>query len=174
MKKEEWETGAFVPPKQETENIPGTLEKARDILQRVVAGTVFLPETQRINTENGDASQASLQKTENRQITPGKDLAFTAVAMPIPSLVRGEVLPGNPVFCATGETGKAIENAVLEQVSLELSDQRDAFVSGMEATLKIQQEILRAILGIQIGDETIARANERYVRKMAVAEGGVL
>ena len=58
--------------------------------------------------------------------------------------------------------------------AVELSDQRDAYVAGMEANLKIQQEILRAILGIQIGDETIAKANERYAHKMAVAEGGVL
>lgn len=174
MKKEELEMGVFVPPKQEIENIPGTLAKARETLCRVVAGTVFLPATHRENTENGDAAPAAKFQPENTQLMPGKDLAFPAVGLPIPSLVRGEILPGNPVFSTAGETGKAMENAVLEQVSLELSDQRDAYVAGMEATLKIQQEILRAILNIQIGDETIARANERYVRKMAVAEGGVL
>ncbi len=173
MKKEiELETGVFVPPKKENQDIPGTLGSAREILRRVLLEAGSAPvRSDPAKTENGENASAEIpgETPLSREAT-----AFSAVSAPVPGLVRGAVLPGNPVFRTAGETGKTLQNTVLEQVSLELTDQREAVTAGMEATLKVQQEILRAILGIRIGDETIARANERYARKMAVAEGGVL
>jgi hypothetical protein len=45
-------------------------------------------------------------------------------------------------------------------------------MAGHEATVAVLREILEAILGIQIGDDVIARAVTNYQRKMAVARGG--
>lgn len=45
-------------------------------------------------------------------------------------------------------------------------------LAALDASLKVQQEILQAILSIRIGDEAIARAAERYERKIAVVQGG--
>ena len=52
-----------------------------------------------------------------------------------------------------------------------MEDHTGAVLSGLEASVGVQREILEAVLGISIGDETIARAGERYYRKMAMAGG---
>jgi hypothetical protein len=44
-------------------------------------------------------------------------------------------------------------------------------LAGHEATVTVLRQILGAVLGIRIGDETIARAVNRYEEKMAVVRG---
>lgn len=172
MKKEmELEAGVIVTLPEITKDIPGALKSAGEILHRVLMGTAFVP----VN-----ANPAKTENTENRPVetgiangeTAGEISAFPTVHSPIPGIVRGEVVPLNGAFA--GEMSLSEENQVNQAFSLAMEDQTQAVNAGMEATLAIQQEILRAILGIRIGDETIARANARYARKMAIAEGGGL
>lgn len=85
-------------------------------------------------------------------------------------LVQGQILPQNRSFRTQlniAEDRQNIENSVLEQFSLQLSDRQEAITAGMEATLKIQKKILRAVQGMHL-------ENIRDMHKTASAEGGVL
>ena len=44
-------------------------------------------------------------------------------------------------------------------------------LAGHEATVEVLRQILGAVLGIRIGDDTIAQAVNRYEQKMAVVRG---
>lgn len=66
-----------------------------------------------------------------------------------------------------------------DNTALDLEDLLAAVQEAMEkqtaaimTSVAVQQQILQAVLGIRIGDEVIARAAERYERKMAVVRGG--
>ncbi len=95
----------------------------------------------------------------------------------IPFLAQGAVLPANKPFLAMvgdqkhGTNIEAPLATIQEAVALTMEDHTNALLSGLEASVGIQREILEAVLGIRIGDETIARASERYYRKMAMAGG---
>lgn len=97
----------------------------------------------------------------------------------IPFLAQGAVLPANKPFLAMvgdqkhGTNIEAPLATIQEAVALVMDDHTSAVLSGLEASIGIQKEILEAVLGICIGDETIARASERYYQKMAVAGGRV-
>lgn len=113
----------------------------------------------------------------------GERLGFSLspVALPpIPMLARGAVLPANRPFMAMvgdqrhGTNIEAPLATIQEAVALVMEDQTAAMMAGFEASVGVQQEILQAVLGIRIGDDMIARAAERYQRKMAVVRGGRL
>ena len=53
-----------------------------------------------------------------------------------------------------------------------MQDMNAGNMAGHEATVAVLQEILQAVLGIEIGDETIAKATSRYQQKLAVMRGG--
>ena len=95
----------------------------------------------------------------------------------IPILAQGAVLPANKPFLAMvgdqkhGTNIEAPLATISEAVALVMDDHTSALLTGLEASVGIQREILEAVLGIRIGDETIARASERYYRKMALAGG---
>ena len=46
---------------------------------------------------------------------------------------------------------------IQEAVALVMQDQTAAILSGVQASVGIQREILEAVLGIQIGDDVIGR-----------------
>lgn len=113
----------------------------------------------------------------------GKHFGFslpTVTAPQIPYLAQGAVLPANKPFLAVvgdqkhGTNVEAPLSTIQEAVSLVLNDQIGAITAGFEASVAVQREILEAVLGISIGDEVIANANDRYRSKMAVARGGAL
>jgi len=110
----------------------------------------------------------------------GKKFGFSIpsfLSPKIPFLAQGAVLPANKPFLAMvgdqrhGTNIEAPLSTISEAVSLVMDDHTNALLSGMEASVGIQREILEAVLGIRIGDETIAHASERYYRKMAMAGG---
>ena len=95
----------------------------------------------------------------------------------IPYLARGAVLPANrPFMAVVGDQrhGTNVEAplATIEQAVLQATAASNgAMVTALQASVGVQQEILEAVLGIHIGDDMIARAVERYNRKMAVVYG---
>lgn len=96
----------------------------------------------------------------------------------IPYLAKGAVLPaGKPFLAVVGDQhhGTNVEaplSTIQEAVALVMEDQTGAILRGFEASVGIQKEILEAVLGIQIGDEVLGRAVNRYNRRMAVIQGG--
>ena len=89
----------------------------------------------------------------------------------IPRLAQGTVVPPNKEFMAIlGDNTKEHEvvsplSTIQEAVSAVVSVQNDE-------TQYILREILEAILGIQIGDEVIGRASQRYNNSMIKMYGG--
>ncbi len=95
----------------------------------------------------------------------------------IPLLAKGAVLPANKPFLAmvgdqTHGTNIEAPLATIQQAVAEvLGDMVPAMVSGFESTVEMQNRILSAVLGIQIGDEALANAVNRYNRKMELVRG---
>lgn len=165
MKKEiEIEMGVFVPLKKETEDIPRALKNAGEILHRVLAGA-YVPPDRAYTKEEPTKGSAGVKG----QI-PAPKRAAAVSAIGLDSIVQGQILPQNRSFRTqlniAGDR-QNIENSVLEQFSLQLSDRQEAITAGMEATLKIQKKILRAVQGMHL-------ENIRDMHKTASAEGGVL
>ena len=97
----------------------------------------------------------------------------------IPYLAKGAVLPPNKPFLAMvgdqkhGTNIEAPLSTIQEAVALVMDDYAAANLAGHEATVGVLREILEAILGIQIGDEVIGQAIERYNQRMAIIKGGL-
>ena len=102
----------------------------------------------------------------------------TFQAPQIPYLARGAVLPANRPFLAMvgdqkhGTNIEAPLATIQEAVSVVMEDFSAANMAGHSATVGVLQEILGAVLGIEIGDEVIARAANRYNAKMTIMQGG--
>ena len=110
---------------------------------------------------------------------PGSTYRPVQVTAPrLPALAQGAVLPANRPFLALvgdqrhGTNIEAPLATIQEAVAAVTADQTGAIVAGFEASVGVQKEILEAVLGISIGDDTIAKACRRYERKMAVVRGG--
>ena len=112
-------------------------------------------------------------------LTPFSGLRTISVPQ-IPYLAQGAVLPANKPFLAMvgdqkhGTNIEAPLETIQEAVALVMEDYISAVLAGDEAIVAILREILQAVLGIQIGDDVIYRAAERYRSKMAVVRGGIL
>ncbi len=111
----------------------------------------------------------------------GFSFNFPQVSAPqIPLLAKGAVLPANKPFLAVvgdqtrGTNVEAPLSTIQEAVSLVMDDYSRANIAGHSATVELLRQLLNAVLGIQIGDETIAAAVSRYDRKMAVVRGGTV
>ena len=116
-------------------------------------------------------------------VVGGKRLGFSlqTVTMPrIPYLAQGAVLPANKPFMAVvgdQKNGTNIEaplTTIQEAVATVMQGQTEAILTGFEASVGIQREILEAVLGISIGDDVIGNAAMRYQSRQAIIRGGVL
>ena len=96
----------------------------------------------------------------------------------IPYLAKGAVLPANKPFLAVvgdqrhGTNIEAPLATIQEAVAVVMEDMVKSNMAGHEATVSVLQEILAAVLGIEIGDDVIGQAAARYDRKMAMVRGG--
>ena len=96
----------------------------------------------------------------------------------IPYLAQGAVLPPNKPFLAMvgdqrhGTNIEAPLSTIQEAVAMVMQDQTAAIMAGFNASVEVQREILSAVLGIQIGDDVIASAYDRYHAKLAIQRGG--
>lgn len=112
----------------------------------------------------------------------GRSFGFnisTVAAPQIPYLASGGVIT-QPTLAMVGEYAGARNNpeivapqSILEEIMASvMQDLVNSNLQGFEAVVSMLREILEAILDIEIGDEVIAKAVERYNRKMAVVRGG--
>lgn len=96
----------------------------------------------------------------------------------VPYLASGAVIPPNAPFMAVlgdqrhGTNVEAPLATIQEAVALVMEDMMASNMAGHEATVAVLQEILQAVLGIEVGDEVIGRAASRYQQKLAIMRGG--
>lgn len=96
----------------------------------------------------------------------------------IPRLATGAVIPPNREFLAVlgdqkrGTNIEAPLSTIQEAVYNVISGQNDGMKNLMFSSVEVQREILEAILGIQIGDDVIGQAANRYNRKQTIIHGG--
>lgn len=97
----------------------------------------------------------------------------------IPMLARGGVIR-QPTLAMMGEYSGAASNpeiaapqSVLQTLlASAMADNTDTLLSGFEELLAVLREILEAIYGIELTDEDVGRAVQRWQRKQAIATGG--
>lgn len=96
----------------------------------------------------------------------------------IPYLAKGAVLPANKPFMAMvgdqkhGTNIEAPLSTIQEAVAAVIGDYTSVMTAGFEASVQKQQEILDAIMGIEIGDTTIGQAAMRHQRRQNYLNGG--
>ena len=110
----------------------------------------------------------------------GKHLGFniSQITIPqIPALARGAVIPPNREFLAvlgdqsSGTNVEAPLATIQQAVAGVMQDLQDGELAALEQVVTQLQQILEAIYGIQIGDEVIGRAADRYRLHRAVITG---
>ena len=126
-----------------------------------------------INTKEGkygySGKDMSLSNPSNRSYTPA--------AASVPYLASGAVIPPNAPFMAVlgdqrqGTNIEAPLSTIQAAVANVMGDQVSAMMAGFEASIGVQQEILQAVLGIEIGDSIIGEAANRYNHEMAIMRG---
>ena len=101
----------------------------------------------------------------------------TLTAPQIPQLARGAVIPPNAPFLAmlgdqhSGTNIEAPLSTIQEAVAATMEDFSAATLAGHEATVGVLQQILEAVLGIEIGDEVLGAAANRYNTRLAAMRG---
>ena len=101
----------------------------------------------------------------------------TISAPKIPYLAKGAVIPPNAPFLAMlgdqkhGTNIEAPLSTIQEAVAVVMEDMVQSNIAGHEATVAVLQQILEAVLGIELDGETLSKAINRYNRKMAVIRG---
>ena len=95
----------------------------------------------------------------------------------IPKLAQGAVLPANRPFLAVvgdqrhGTNIEAPLSTIQEAMAAVMADSVSSNMAGHEATVTVLQKILQAVLTVDLGDEVIGAAAERYNRRMAMMKG---
>ena len=95
----------------------------------------------------------------------------------IPALAQGAVLPPNKPFMAMvgdqrhGTNIEAPLSTIQEAVALVMEDYAAANLAGHEATVAVLRDILEAVLGIEIGDDVLGKAANRYNARLATMRG---
>ena len=109
-----------------------------------------------------------------------RNVRLSLISMPsIPRLAQGAVLPANKPFMAVvgdQKNGTNIEaplETIQQALSMTLSDRMEGMMAGFHAVTSRQEQILDAILGLDVSDGALAGAVKRYERKMALATGGI-
>lgn len=129
----------------------------------------------------GNAQQRVASSTTGSTTTTATvstaSLASYALTPNIPHLARGAVIPPNKQFLAVlgdqrhGTNVEAPLTTIQEAVAMVMEDMIQSNLAGHEATVAVLQQILEAVLGIELDGETLSNAVNRYNRKMAIVKG---
>ena len=102
----------------------------------------------------------------------------TLTAPQIPYLAQGAVIPANREFLAVlgdqshGTNVEAPLDTIKQAVAEVMEDLQAGQMAGFEAVVAVLREILSAVCGIELTDEDVGRAVQRWQRKQAIATGG--
>ena len=103
----------------------------------------------------------------------------TLTAPQIPYLAQGAVIPANREFLAVlgdqshGTNVEAPLDTIKQAVAEVMEDLLAGQMAGFEAVVEVLREILSAVYGIELTDEDVGRAVQRWQRKQLTATGGV-
>ncbi len=103
----------------------------------------------------------------------------TLTAPQIPYLAQGAVIPANREFLAVlgdqshGTNVEAPLDTIKQAVAEVMEDLQAGQMAGFEAVVEVLREILSAVYGIELTDEDVGRAVQRWQRKQLIATGGV-
>ena len=130
----------------------------------------------KLKKTESSASSSSSSKTSGAAVA-----SYAAASFPvaeIPQLAKGAVIPPNNKFLAvlgdqrSGTNVEAPLATIQEAVALVMEDMMRSNMAGQEATITVLQQILEAVLGIELDGETLSNAVNNYNRKMAIVRGG--
>ena len=99
--------------------------------------------------------------------------------LPVPALARGAVIPANREFLAVlgdqshGTNVEAPLDTIKQAVAEVMEDLQAGQMAGFEAVVSVLREILSAVYGIELTDEDVGRAVQRWQHKQLIATGGV-
>lgn len=114
-------------------------------------------------------------------VVGGNRLGFSighVTAPQIPYLAQGAVIPPNREFLAVlgdqthGTNVEAPLETIEQAVANVMGNMLSGQMAGFEAVVSVLQQILEAIYGIEIGDETMAKIIRKVQRKQAIMRGG--
>ena len=103
----------------------------------------------------------------------------TLTAPQIPYLAQGAVIPANREFLAVlgdqnhGTNVEAPLDTIKQAVAEVMEDLQAGQMAGFEAVVSVLREILSAVYGIELTDDDVGRAVQRWQRKQLTATGGV-
>ena len=115
-------------------------------------------------------------------VVGGNRLGFSighVTAPQIPYLAQGAVIPANREFLAVlgdqnrGTNVEAPLDTIKQAVAEVMEDLQAGQMAGFEAVVSVLREILSAVYGIELTDEDVGRAVQRWQRKQLIATGGV-
>ena len=115
-------------------------------------------------------------------VVGGNRLGFSighVTAPQIPYLAQGAVIPANREFLAVlgdqshGTNVEAPLDTIKQAVAEVMEDLLAGQMAGFEAVVSVLREILSAVYGIELTDEDVGRAVQRWQRKQLTATGGV-
>ena len=115
-------------------------------------------------------------------VVGGNRLGFSighVTAPQIPYLAQGAVIPANREFLAVlgdqshGTNVEAPLDTIKQAVAEVMEDLQAGQMAGFEAVVSVLREILSAVYGIELTDEDVGRAVQRWQRKQTIATGGV-
>ena len=113
---------------------------------------------------------------EGKTIFSGASISLVNLPT-IPKLAQGAVIPPNREFLAVlgdqshGTNVEAPLSTIQEAVAIVMEDMLQGQMAGFEALLEENRLLREVVESMEIGDETIAKANRRYQQKLALAKG---
>lgn len=127
------------------------------------------------------AYESARRKTSSSSYTSTSNTYYSNISYPtaeVPMLARGAVIPPNHRFLAVlgdqtrGTNIEAPLATIQEAVALVMEDMIQSNLAGNESIISLLQQILEAVLGIELDGETLSNAVANYNRKMSVVKGG--
>lgn len=164
-----------------TTAIKNAVESAVEAVKRLIASLKELGKQQEEQEESAsDSSKSSSGSSSGSSSSDAKTASIASYSHTpeIPQLARGAVIPPNKKFLAVlgdqrhGTNVEAPLATIQEAVAMVMEDFIQSNLAGHEATVAVLQQILEAVLGIELDGETISNAVNSYNRKMAVVKGG--
>lgn len=125
------------------------------------------------------AASSALRSANNALGNQGYVVSAGFATPPVPWLAQGAVLPANKPFMAVvgdqrhGTNVEAPLTTIQEALDLALADRLEGMMAGFNAVTARQEQILAAILSLDVSDGALAGAVERHQRQMATATGGI-
>ena len=127
------------------------------------------------------AYETARRQTSSVSYTTTSSVSNASISYPtaeIPMLARGAVIPPNQKFLAVlgdqrhGTNVEAPLATIQEAVALVMEDMFQSNLARDESIILLLQQILEAVLGIELDGETLSNAVANYNRKMSVVKGG--